>query len=63
MSPVSDTCLTVGDLMEGTEYNFRVIAVNKIGESQPSEKSKTVLSKDPFGKKLVNKSLWCVKKL
>lgn len=31
------------------EYKFRVIAVNKMGNSDPSVYPKTVLAKDPWG--------------
>lgn len=37
------------DLIEEQEYQYRVLAVNKIGEGPPTEKSRTVLAKDPFG--------------
>lgn len=47
---VSDTTLLVDDLVEGTEYIFRAIAVNKKGESKPSKPSENVLAKSPFGR-------------
>lgn len=37
------TKATVPDLREGAEYEFRIIAVNKVGESEPSEPSDMVL--------------------
>lgn len=40
--PCSDTKFTVGNLKEGDEYNFRIIAVNDIGESPPSRPCPTV---------------------
>ena len=46
---VTDTSLAVDDLVEGTEYMFRIIAVNVKGESKPSQPSENVLAKNPFG--------------
>jgi hypothetical protein len=36
--------------MEGSEYEFRVIASNKVGPSEPSAPSRTFIAKNPFGK-------------
>lgn len=38
----------VTDVIEGHEYEFRVIAVNKVGPSQPSDISKSVVAKPRF---------------
>ena len=46
---VTDTSLAVDDLVEGTEYMFRIIAVNVKGESKPSQPSENVLAKNSFG--------------
>lgn len=40
------------NLQEKTEYYFRVIAVNKIGESAPLETKDATLAKSPYGKSL-----------
>lgn len=48
-APCEGVSLPVTDLVEGTEYIFRIIAVNKKGESKPSLPSDNVLAKDPFG--------------
>ena len=48
-TPVESTQMPVSDLTEGTQYEFRVIAVNKKGESKPSLPSDSFLAKNPFG--------------
>lgn len=48
---------TVPDLQEGEEYEFRVIAVNKGGNSDPSEASLPVIAKPRFLAPSFNKSL------
>ena len=47
---VTETSLTVRDLIEGKEYEFRVAAVNKAGTSQFSEPSEPRITKPPYGK-------------
>ena len=44
----ADTNFEVTDLTPGHEYRFRVKAVNKYGESDPLEASKSIIAKDPF---------------
>ena len=39
----------VPDLVEGMKYQFRVRAVNKGGQSKPSEPSDPITAKDRFG--------------
>ena len=48
--PVCDTKYKVTDLIEDTEYIFRIVAVNKTGEGLPGPESVPVLAEDPFGK-------------
>jgi len=48
--PVTEATFKVTQLMEDTQYEFRVIALNKVGESPPGPKSKPVLAKDPWGR-------------
>lgn len=43
----------VNGLIEGNEYQFRVIAVNKAGQSDPSDASKTFTAKPRFRKYFV----------
>lgn len=45
--PIADTKYTVDGLLEDTEYEFRVIAVNKAGPGHPSMPSNSVVAKDP----------------
>ncbi len=47
---VRDTKIKVTELIEDTEYEFRVTAENKIGMGTPSEPSKPILARDPWDK-------------
>ena len=38
------------DLIEGSEYEFRVVAENKAGVGKPSETTGRLTAKDPYGK-------------
>lgn len=40
----------IDHLIEGHNYNFRVKAVNKIGESLPLTTFDSITAKDPYGK-------------
>lgn len=42
------TTAQIDDLIPGHEYNFRVRAVNKYGESDPLKACQPVIAKDPF---------------
>lgn len=44
---IYDTRLKITGLLEGSEYQFRVTAVNSAGYSQPSDTSVYILCKDP----------------
>lgn len=48
---VQGTSFTVPKLKEGHEYDFRVIAENQNGLSEPLETSGPTLAKNPFGNK------------
>lgn len=46
--PLLERTLEVGDLSEGAQYEFRVIAVNKAGLGKPSEPSNATSALDPL---------------
>lgn len=48
---IYDTRLKITGLLEGSEYQFRVTAVNAAGDSQPSDASPYILCKDPTCKR------------
>jgi hypothetical protein len=43
--------MIVEELIDGSEYEFRVIACNKVAQSEPSAPSRTIVAKNPFGNK------------
>ena len=48
---VQDVTYTATNLMEGTEYFFRISAVNAAATGPAGEKSDRILAKDPWGVK------------
>ncbi|XP_013785867.1 twitchin-like, partial [Limulus polyphemus] len=46
--PGEATKATVPDLKEGEEYEFRIVAVNKAGPSEPSDPSQSVVAKPRY---------------
>ena len=48
--PISSLSYRSNDLVEGLEYEYRVIAENKAGPSEPSEPCKPFIAKNPFDK-------------
>ena len=59
---VRETTCRVGDglIVAGNEYEFRVVAINKGGESANSPTSKSVLAKNRFVKPKINKDVLAV---
>jgi titin len=49
VKPITETEIEMTDVKPGTEYEFRVIAENEAGLSEPSETSGVVKCKDPWG--------------
>lgn len=43
ISPIDDTVYTVSKLKEGEEYQFRLIAVNDVGNSEPSRPTNPII--------------------
>lgn len=47
---ISETTFTVKEVKDSEEYQFRVIAVNKKGEGEPSQPSSPIKAAFPFSK-------------
>jgi len=54
-SPVSGKSFTVGNLPEDSEWEFRVVAVNKAGPGKPSKSTGPHRVRDPVCKLILNK--------
>lgn len=48
--PISENVYTVPNLKEGDEYQFRVIALNEVGKSEPSRPSNSILIEEQANK-------------
>lgn len=53
MTAADVTQLIAEELAEGSEYEFRVIACNKVGQSEPSAPSRMIVAKNPFGRLII----------
>lgn len=49
-TPVSGTRYQVSGLMDGQSYQYRVLSENRVGLSEPSAPSATIVAKDPWDK-------------
>lgn len=48
--PIPEAQYRADNLLEGTQYSYRVIAVNRRGESVPSQPCEPFTAKKPYGK-------------
>jgi len=55
--PIAELTYSPDNLTEGTVYEYRVLAVNKKGESEPSEPCQPFTAKNPYGKCVIRKDL------
>lgn len=56
---ISDVSYAVKDVTEGTEYEFRVSAINESGSGDPSPPSEMVCAKNPNSKWLTLCAVYC----
>ena len=54
-TPVSGTTFTVPNLIEGSEWEFRVVAINDAGPGKPSKTTGPHRVRDPICKLFVSK--------
>jgi len=52
--PTKLTRIEISDLSEGRDYEFRVMAENEVGLSEPSEKAGPVKAQEPYGKRMAS---------
>lgn len=48
--PITELTITVPELIEGNEYTFRVSAINKVGQGEPSMPTNPKMAKDAWGR-------------
>ena len=55
-SATTDLEITAEELVEDSEYEFRITAENKVGQGPPSSPTKPQVAKDPWGKENVEQN-------
>lgn len=51
--PITETTYYTDNLMQGTEYQYRAVALNKRGESVPSEPTESFIAELPYGMDII----------